>query len=556
MASRAAGGWGKLALSVITMLSVSAGCGKSTSQSPRMTSAGDAAIAGESPNEGGAPSGGVPGEGGVPSLSGGGALEGGSPPGGAGEPSSAAEGGVGGEPVPAAPALSLRAVSIYQTHELPLMQAGSEVVAEDRPAPLVAGKRALVRALFDVEPGFVNRSLIGVLDLKTPQLTRTLVSERMVTKSSLQDDLASTFVFDVNGNDLSPNSTYRVRVLEADTTPLARFPEDGYVPLGAKALPAFELVLVPFVANGHAPLTGEAELSGLRRRLLALYPSIDVHVSVAAPVTLPYVVNGDGDGWDNALDRIYQLRADAAPAHDVFYYGAMAPDDTFANYCASDCILGYSTVAEDTDVDSRGSIGITVFQDGSGTKDAWDTVAHELGHALGREHAPCGITDPSDLDSEYPYANATLGGIYGFDFDAMKLIKPKPAKDVMSYCTPVWISDYTYRGIFERLDFIASESFRALALAPPALFRLARVGRRGESRWLGERRRGATSRRAKLDLLDHAGRRLGEIEAQVVPVDHARGGYVWLPSAELARWQQLGAASVDLGPSGGSVLAL
>jgi hypothetical protein len=26
----------------------------------------------------------------------------------------------------------------------------------------------------------------------------------------------------------------------------------------------------------------------------------------------------------------------------------------------------------------------------------------------------------------------------------------------MSYCSPVWISDYTYRGLFERLDYIAS----------------------------------------------------------------------------------------------------
>jgi hypothetical protein len=271
---------------------------------------------------------------------------------------------------------------------------------------------------------------------------------------------------------------------------------------------------------------------------------------------LAYVVNGDGDGWDDALDRLYQLRADAAPAHDVFYYGAMAPADTFAKYCMGDCVLGYSIVAEDTDVDSRGSIGITVFQDGSGTRDAWDTVAHELGHALGREHAPCGISDPTDIDPRYPYDNAAMGGIYGFDFDSMKLVKPRPAKDVMSYCAPVWVSDYTYRGIFDRLDFIASEGFRTLALTPPALFRQARIGRNGETRWLGERRRRATARRAQVELLDGAGRHLGDIEAQVVFVDHARGGYVWLPAAELTARQQSGAASVDLAPLGGSVLPL
>jgi hypothetical protein len=433
------------------------------------------------------------------------------------------------------------------------MRAGSAVATEARPAPLVANKRALVRAFVEVEPGFVARQLLGVLDLKTPQVTRTLVSARSIAQSSLQDDLNSTFDFDVDAADLNPNSSYRVRVLEADTTPLARFPDTGYLELAARVLPAFQLVVVPFISNGFAPKTGDDELQGLRRRLLALYPSSDVVVSVAEPVTLPFVVNAAGDGWDNALDLIYQLRAEAAPAHDVFYFGAMAPGASFNGYCASDCILGFSTVADDSDVDSRGSIGITVFQDGSGVKDAWDTVAHELGHAMGREHAPCGISDPSDVDADYPYANGTLGGIYGYDFDLKRLVKPKPAKDVMSYCTPVWISDYTYRGLFERLDYIASESFRTLAFTPSPLFRLARIRRDGESVWLGERRRSGRARRLGVALLDRTGQEQRRIDAEFVAVDHAAGGYVWLPELEL---KQSGADSVDLRPLGGAILTL
>ena len=433
------------------------------------------------------------------------------------------------------------------------MKAGRPVAPDDRPAPLVAGKRALVRAFVDLDPGFVGRPLLGVLDLKTPKLSRTLVSERTVTQSSAQDDLATTFVFDVDAGDLGPTSTYRVRVLEPDATPLARFPDDGYLALGARVLPPFQLVMVPFVCNGVTPLTGEAELNALHSRLLALYPSAEIEISVAPPVKLANLVNADGDGWDQALDKIYDLRYDDAPAHDVFYYGAMAPDASFDDYCADGCLLGYSNLAEESDVHSRGSIGVTVFPDGSGTEDAWDTLAHELGHALGRDHAPCGVDDPSDVDPDYPYANATMGGIYGYDFDLLRLVKPKPAKDVMSYCLPIWISDYTYRGLFDRLSYIASESFRTLAFTPPELFRLARIRRTGESLWQGERRRRATARRATLDLLNDTGGRVDRIEAQVVPVDHAPGGYVWLPAQAL---RQSGAASVDLRPLGGSVLPL
>ena len=61
---------------------------------------------------------------------------------------------------------------------------------------------------------------------------------------------------------------------------------------------------------------------------------------------------------------------------------------------------------------------------GSGTDDAWDTVAHELGHALGRDHAPCDV-DPSDVDPAWPddmaHRNAALG-VYGYDFERSLLI--------------------------------------------------------------------------------------------------------------------------------------
>ena len=534
---------------VVGMLSASAGCGKSTG-AQRTAPAAAGSDAGASYDAGGAPSA----DGGAPSSGGEAATAGVPlPAAGAMAAGAAGEGPSGGAGAPAEPAgLSLRSVTISQTQELPLMQAGSAVVPAARPAPLVADKRALVRIFVDVDPAFVGRTLLGVLDLKTPQLTRTLVSEQTITQSSLPDDLTTTFVFNVDPGDLSTTSTYRVRVLEVDTTQLARFPDTGYVALGAQHLNPFELVVVPLIANGFTPKIGDAELTALEHRLLALFPSPIVDVSVAPAVVLPDPVNGAGDGWDPALDEIYAQRAQAAPAHGVFYYGMMAPAESYSTFCADGCTLGLSNVAGPDEVEWRGAIGVTVFPDGTGVKDAWDTLAHELGHALGREHAPCGVDDP---DPDYPYPGATMGGIYGYDFDLMRLVKPKPSKDVMSYCSPVWISDYTYRGIFERLDYIGSESFKALGFEPLERFRLARVHRTGQSLWLGEERRRAGIRPSdrRLDLLDARGRRVGSVPGQVVAVDHAAGGYVWLPEAALAA---SGAVSVDLRPLGGTILPL
>jgi hypothetical protein len=74
------------------------------------------------------------------------------------------------------------------------------------------------------------------------------------------------------------------------------------------------------------------------------------------------------------------------------------------------------------------------------------TALHEVGHNHGRQHSPC---QTQDGDPSYPYPNGS-DGVWGYDRGHQMLFAPTAA-DIMGYCTPSWISDWTYNALFERI---------------------------------------------------------------------------------------------------------
>ena len=80
-------------------------------------------------------------------------------------------------------------------------------------------------------------------------------------------------------------------------------------------------------------------------------------------------------------------------------------------------------------------------------------IAHELGHNMSLQHAPCG--DPSGVDPAYPHDDGSIGS-WGWGhvrFGRRQMISPgRP--DLMSYCYPRWISGYHFNKalLFRVLD--------------------------------------------------------------------------------------------------------
>ena len=90
-------------------------------------------------------------------------------------------------------------------------------------------------------------------------------------------------------------------------------------------------------------------------------------------------------------------------------------------------------------------------------------VAHEVGHTMGLDHAPCG--DPPDADPDFPYAGGDVG-VWGYDFRDSTLVDPFGHVDVMSYCSNpkiTWLSDYSFEKV---LAFREDRQSDRMAAAP------------------------------------------------------------------------------------------
>jgi hypothetical protein len=96
---------------------------------------------------------------------------------------------------------------------------------------------------------------------------------------------------------------------------------------------------------------------------------------------------------------------------------------------------------------------------GTGMVGGGVTAAHEAGHAVGRQHAPCDdparCDSPQNQDNRYPkYGNFVSDSIgeYGFDPAVNTVHNPAVMRDFMGYSGNDWISPYTYRALFAKGD--------------------------------------------------------------------------------------------------------
>jgi hypothetical protein len=345
--------------------------------------------------------------------------------------------------------------------------------------PLIASRPAIVRVYAkytgSVVPGSVNVSLTGARN--GVALAPVTLGPQAVSAAPSRSTYSSSFNLPLPTSWLS--GTVAMTATVDSGAVVAESDETNNVvtsTLKFNTVPALDIVIVPvrYTHTGsnkpgvYPPPTVDTISDFIKRT----YPLSTINVSFHAPMDftgdLSYIdpVTEEAPYWGNnahtgLLDQVTSLKGtdllgQGGINSQKIYYGLVSTGTSLNNTWLplnSGFVLGIGWVGTrvSAGLDIPASLG---FSDPELTS---DTAAHEIGHNLGRKHAPCGLDPKSQtIDSNYPDKSASIVQ-FGVDIKNSKVLLPTSsnpkliARDVMSYCAPQWISDYTYKALYSAL---------------------------------------------------------------------------------------------------------
>ena len=307
-------------------------------------------------------------------------------------------------------------------------------------------------------------------------------------------------------------------LLEVDRRETNRFPRNGgFASLEVVRDSDFRVRFIP-VHQSATGLTGRVNDQNASAFLDAGWRLLPLG-SLAWEVRSPFTTDApalestnENGGWSQILSEIQALRV-AEGASDEYYDGVVQWPFTGGG------IAGVAYILPDPSHPARSALG---FDEMAG---ASIIMAHELGHNLGRRHAPYG--GAGGVDPFFPYPGGRIG-VAGWDVTTSRFVPVDPARDLMGYCSPVWTSDYTFGAIrsWRRDDPLASSPATVASLREEGVLVWGRIDSRGP---ILEAAFQVTGRMTepeghgphRITLLDRAGTVLHQESFPGTPVAHA-----------------------------------
>jgi hypothetical protein len=249
---------------------------------------------------------------------------------------------------------------------------------------------------------------------------------------------ASSWALEVPARWVQPGLSFSVRLDPDGTLPVtnlepARFPATGTSPVVVARVPDLDIRFVP-IHQTHFGTTGSvstADMNAWTVFLEEVFPIAGITRDVRSTFYSDRVTASGQTDWMGLIQEIWAVRQ--IDQNDRYYYGVLRQHGGYAGlgYVGWPVSIGWDNITRPA---------------GDPIPLAYSTYAHEMGHNFGRWHAPA--CSPGNPDPNFPHPGGTAG-VFGIHRELDAITRPSDP-DLMGYCRPRWVSDYTWEGV---LDF-------------------------------------------------------------------------------------------------------
>jgi hypothetical protein len=335
---------------------------------------------------------------------------------------------------PAAADLDLHLACMYVTQA---------VQSRDGQVPLVQGRDACLRVfpVADRDNRARPRAQVTVRDASDRiRLQRDIILPLAGVPSGIDEtSLLGSWDLPLPGEVVQPGMKVTARILDQPWA--ARPGATLTVAPTVVAVPAVRIVLVPVRLNGQVgKVVGDGRtLQDWVKTFRNLFPVGEVEVRMDPVWDAPYDPKEGTAGLQRLAKELEVRRTLADPYSLEYHYGVLPQSGDLLG-------LTHPESGQATSL-GRSMVGWDMIGYHSPDHFHW-TFAHEMGHAIGLDHAPAG--GAQGPDPRYPDPKGYLD-CCGFDVETMTPIAPRSHLDIMGYGSPRWISTYHWRRALDLL---------------------------------------------------------------------------------------------------------